>query len=302
MVAALFLALAACGPGGKGDGKPAPSTGPSSEKPATGAAAALAAGEVQVEVRDGRITIVCHDAPRGLVVEKLAREAGFQLTGDLDSQPMTLELQQVAMEQVIPPLLAGASYRAQWRFEKDQERTLLARLEVGDVASTAATTQASHKPKLGEALRERFRAMRDNKPNEKQKQEAAARREERARTQADALEELRSSNPEMRMEAAADIEPEGPALHSLIDTLANDADSRVRAKVAEQLADADGCVASMGLVTATADPDPSVRCAAWHSLEMNCDESMLPQMQPTCAREADPKVRECCTGTLEMCE
>jgi len=294
-----LVALAACEPGGKGGSTP--KAGPSSAGEKSGAASPLAAGEVQIELHDGKVTVVAHDALRGIVVEKLAREAGFQLAGDLDSQAMNLDLQQVSMEQVLPPLLAGVSYRAQWHFEKDQDRTTLARLDIGDVAASAVTT-ASHKPKLGEALRERFRAMRDNKPSEKQKAEAAARREERARTQADALEELRSSSPEMRMEAAADIEPEGPALHTLMDTLANDSDARVRAKVAEQLADADGCVASMGLVTATGDPDPNVRCAAWHSLEMNCDESMLPSMQPTCAREADPKVRECCTGTLEMCE
>src|SRR5262249_44185894 len=160
-------------------------------------------------------------------------------------------------------------YRAQWRYDKDQDRTALARLDVGDTASTAGTTQASHKPKLGDALRERFRAMRENKPTEKQKAEALARREERARTQADALEELRSASPEMRMEAAADIEPEGPALPTLMEALSQDQDPRVRAKVAEQLADADGCVASMGLVTATGDPDANVRCAAWHALEMN---------------------------------
>ena len=292
-VAALF-ALAACGPSEKTK-PPAPEARPAQK----GESPALAAGDVRVEVRDGRVTIVCHDAPRGLVVEKLAREGSFQLAGDLDSVPTTLDLDEVPMDQVLPALLAGASYRAQWRFDKDQNRHLLAKLELGEVPGAA---QAGRKPKIGEALRERIRAMRDKQPSEKQKAEAAARREERARTQADALEELRSSNPEMRMEAAADIDPEGPALGSLMETLASDADPRVRAKVAEQLADADGCVASMGLVNATGDPDPQVRCKAWQSLEMNCDESMLPSMQPKCANETDAKVRECCTGTLEMCE
>jgi hypothetical protein len=288
------VALAACGPSEKAK-TPAPQA-PQTEKsePST-----LAPGEARVELREGRVTIVCHEAPRGLVIEKLAREAGFQLSGDLDSQLMSLDLEDVPMDQVLPALLAGSSYRAQWRFDPDQSRHLLAKLELGDIPGA---TQTAHKPKLGEALRERIRAMRDKQPTEKQKAEAAARREERARTQADALEELRSSNPDMRMEAAADIEPEGPALASLMEALATDADPRVRAKVAEQLADADGCVASMGLVTATSDPDPSVRSAAWHALEMNCDESMLPSMQPVCAKEPDPKVRESCTGTLEMCE
>jgi hypothetical protein len=295
LIAVVAVAVAACGGGEKKKSAPAPP--PSAERPAT---SALAAGEVQIELREGRVTVVCHDAPRGLVVEKLAREAGFELAGDLDSQPMNLQLEQVPMDQVIPALLEGASYRAQWKFDKDQNRHVLANLELGDVP---AASQAAHKPKIAEALRDRIRAMRERaQPTEKQKAEAAARREERARSQADALEELRSSNPEMRIQAAADIEPEGPALSTLMNALAEDADPRVRAKVAEQLADADGCVASMGLVNATADADPSVRCAAWHSLEMNCDESMVPTMQPRCANETDAKVRECCTSTLEMCE
>ena len=295
VAAAALLALAACGPGEKS--KPAAPVGPGAPK---SEAPALAPGEARVEVRDGRVTIVCHDAPRGLVIEKLAREGSFQLTGELDATPTSLDLESVAMDQALPALLKGASYRAQWRFDKDQDRHLLTRLEMGEVTGAA---QAVHKPKIGEALRERIRALRDKQqPTEKQKAEAAARREEHARTQADAMEELRSSNPDMRIEAAGDIEPEGPALASLMEVLSGDADPRVRAKVAEQLADADGCVASMGLVTATADADPTVRCAAWHSLEMSCDESMLPSMQPRCANEPDAKVRECCTGTLEMCQ
>jgi HEAT repeat protein len=256
-------------------------------------------GDVRVEVRDGRVTIACQDAPRGLVVEKLARQAGFELTGDLDSQPTTLAVDDVPMDQVLPTLMAGVAYRAQWRFDKEQSRHDLAKLEVGEVPTTVAS---SHKPHIADALRDRLRAMREKKPNEKAKAEAQARREERARTQADALEELRSSNPDMRMDAAGEIEPEGPALTSLMSALSTDADPRVRAKIATQLADADGCVASMGLVGATADPDPAVRCAAWESLEMNCDESMLPSMQPQCAKETDAKVRECCNSTLEMCQ
>ena len=259
----------------------------------------MAQGDVRVEVRDGRVTIMCQEAPRGLVVEKLARQAGFELSGDLDSQPLTLAVDDVPLDQVLPTVMAGIPYRAQWSFDREQARHSLAKLEVGEVPMTTA---ASHKPHITDALRDRLRAMHDKRPNEKAKAEAQARREERARSQADALEELRSSNPDMRIEAAGDIDPEGPALQLLMSSLSTDQDPRVRAKIATQLADADGCVASMGLVTATGDPDPGVRCAAWESLEMNCDETMLPSMQPQCAKESDAKVRECCTSTLEMCE
>ena len=292
--AAVVAALWGCG---QEQQKPKPRPAqPSAQAPESSSSAQ---GDVRVEVRDGRVTIMCQDAPRGLVIEKLARQAGFELTGDLDSQPVTIAVDDVPLDQVLPTVMAGLAYRAQWSFDKEQSHHVLAKLEVGEVPMTTAS---SHKPHITDALRDRLRAMREKHPSEKQKAEAQARREERARTQADALEELRSSNPDMRIEAAGDIDPEGPALTSLMSSLSTDNDPRVRAKIATQLADADGCVASMGLVNATGDPDPGVRCAAWESLEMNCDESMLPAMQPTCAKESDAKVRECCTSTLEMCQ
>jgi hypothetical protein len=295
-LAAALLALAACERSEKAKAPSAPKA--SAAQPS---AAASSPGDLAIEVRDGLVTVVCQDAPRGLVLERLAREANFDLAGELDSQPMTLKIEGQPMELALPALVAGTSYRAQWRFEQEPQRTALAKLEIGE-GDAVLVTAAKQKPKLGEALRDRIRALRDKKPNEKAKAEAAARREEHARTQADALEELRSSNPEMRMEAAADIEPEGPALSPMLDALANDPDPRVRAKVAEQLGDAEGCTTALALANATADPDPNVRRTTWAGLEMLCDESMLTQLQAKCAHETDASVLEACHSTLEICE
>ena len=131
VAAAALLALAACGPGEKSKGPARAPPTPKTEAPA------LAAGEARVELRDGRVTVVCHDAPRGLVIEKLAREGSFQLAGDLDATPISLDLEAVSMDQVLPALLKGAAYRAQWRFDKDQDRHLLTRLELGEVTGAA---------------------------------------------------------------------------------------------------------------------------------------------------------------------
>src|SRR5262249_34754018 len=269
---------------------------------ATAAAPAPAAtGDLTVEVRDGRVTILCTNQPRGLVLERLGRELGFELVGDLDSTPISLHVEDPPLQPALPALLAGSSYRAQWAWQAEPQRTVLAKLEIGD-ANIANTASTPPKNKLGEALRERIRALRDKKPNEKAKADAAQRREERARSQADALEELHSSNPEMRMEAAADIQPEGPALPPLLDALANDPDPRVRAKIAEQLGDAEGCTTALALANATTDPDPAVRRTTWAGLEMLCDESMLVSLQAKCAHESDPNVQEACRSTLEICE
>ena len=299
LLAAALLALAACERSEKAKGPTAPA--PTAPAPRPAAAATGALGDLTIEVRDGRVTIVCQDTPRGLVLERLAREANFDLSGELDSQPMTLRVEDQPLELALPQLLAGTSYRAQWRFEQEPQRTALFKLEIGDTEA-AMMTAAQPKPKLSEALRDRIRALREKKPNEKAKADAAQRREEHARSQADALEELRSSNPEMRMEAAADIEPEGPALSPLLDALANDPDPRVRAKIAEQLGDAEGCTTALALANATGDPDPNVRRTTWAGLEMLCDESMLNQLQAKCAHETDAGVQEACRSTLEICE
>ena len=298
LFAAALVALVACD---RSEKPKAPSASSGAHAPAA-AATPGGGGDVVIEMHDGRVTIMCQDAPRGLVLERLAREAGFELAGDLDSQPVTLRVDAQPLELALPALLAGSSYRAQWRWEAEPQRTTLAKLEVGDASTATQTAAAQPKNKLGEALRERLRAMREKKPNEKAKADAAQRREEHARTQADALEELRSSNPEMRIEAAADIEPEGPALSPLLDALANDPDPRVRAKIAEQLADAEGCTTALALANATGDPDPAVRRNTWTGLEMLCDESMLIQLQAKCSRETDPSVQEVCKSTLEICE
>ena len=297
MLAAAVLALAACDRSEKAKAPNAPAASaakaPAPEPPG--------AADLVVEVKDGRVTILCQGSPRGLVLERLSRDAGFELVGDLDSQPVTLNLQDQPMEVVLPPLLSGSSYRAEWRWKPEPARSTLAKLEIGE-GNIAGVTTAQPKNKIGEALRERIRALREKKPDEKARADAAHRREERARTQADALEELRSSNPEMRMEAAADIEPEGPALPPLLDALANDPDPRVRAKIAEQLGDAEGCTTALALANATGDPDPNVRKQTWAGLEMLCDESMLTQLQSKCAHETDAGVQEACRSTLEICE
>ena len=107
-------------------------------------------------------------------------------------------------------------YRAQWRFDPKADRHVLARLEVGDATAAAApaalTPEKTKRRRSPTRVRSRLREMREKSGSEEQKAELAARREERARSEADLLEQLRSSNPDMRIEAVAGLDPEGDAL------------------------------------------------------------------------------------------
>ncbi len=272
--------------------------------PSPAAGAAVAQGEANVALANGRVTIVCQDAPRGLLLEKLARLAGFELSGDLDAKPLTLDLQGQPLEPVVALLLEDLPYRAQWKFDARTDRHQLARLEVGDTpapaATPAATAEKAKRREMADALRGQLREQREKGASEEQKAELAARREERARSQADLLEQLRSSNPDMRIEAVEGLEPEGPALEALLDILKNDPDARVREQAAKQGGEADGFMACQGLLDALGDREPAVVLQALDSLEFTCDETVAPLVRQRCAQQVDPAVKERCAEAIEF--
>ena len=296
-LAALILIAGGCGQGEqKGPGTtPAPT-------PAQSAPAAL--GEASVTLQNGRVTIVCQAAPRGLLLEKLARQAGFELSGELDARPLTLDLQAQSLEPVIAVLLEDLPYRAQWKYDAKTDRHSLARLEVGDVPAAPETAAAmADKEKrraMADALRGQLREQREKGGSEEQKAELAARREERVQSQADLLEQLRSSNPDMRIEAVEGLEPDGPALEALLDVLKNDPDARVREKAALQGGEADGFMACQGLLDALGDREPAVVLQALDSLEFTCDETVAPLVRQRCAAAVDPAVKERCSEAIDF--
>lgn len=301
LAAGVLLAVLGCKPSGRTETpKTAPAVSPTASEPALGP------GESRVEVSGGRATVVCREAPRGLLLEKLSRAAGFELLGDLDARPLTLDLRDQPIGEVLQALLLDLPYRAQWRVAGAPLDHVLAKVELGEssAAAPAAAPTAAADPKKarGEAIREKLRAMREGKISDDQRAEIDARREEKARSQADLLEQLRSSTPDMRIEAVNGIDPEGPALTSLTALLVDDPDARVRAAVAEQLGNADGYAAVAALVNALSDPDPTVVMKALDSLQFVGDETLAPILKSKCMNHPDPKVREACAEAAEFVE
>ena len=280
-----------------------------SPAPSRAAGEALAAGEVRVTVRDGRVTIACREAPRGLVVERLAREARFELFGALDAKPLTLDVQHQPLESLVATLLADLSYRAQWRFDERTRSHELARLEVGEIpaagtdGAAAAAADKTKRRGMADALRKQMRELREKaSTGEDQKAEIAARHDEQVRSQADLIEQLRSSNPEMRLEAVEGLDPEGPALPVLVEVLKTDADPRVRQKAAEQAGEAEGFMACQGLLDALGDREPVVVLQALESLEFTCDATVAPIVEQRCAQASDPVVQQRCAEAIDFLE
>ena len=302
LVAAACALSVACGQGDRqGPGEPEVPA----RTPTPTASESLDPGEARVVVRDGLVTIECQAAPRGLLLEKLAREARFEVSGDLDARPLTLDLRNQSLESVIAALLEDLPYRAQWSYDAKKDRHDLARLEVGETPPApeagAAVAAKAKRRDMADALRKQLREQREKESGgEERKAEVAARREERVRSQADLLEQLGSSNPEMRVEAVEELDPEGPALTALLEALKNDPDARVREKAAEQGGETDGFMACAGLLDALGDREPAVVIQALASIEFACDETVAPIVAQHCSQATNPAVLERCTEAIEF--
>jgi HEAT repeat protein len=154
---------------------------------------------------------------------------------------------------------------------------------------------------MAEALRQQMREMREQSgATEDRTAELAARRDEQVRSQADLIEQLRSSNPEMRLEAVEGLDPEGSALTVLLEVLKTDADPRVRQKAAEHCGEAEGYMVCAGLLDALVDREPAVVLQALESLEFTCDATVVPVVEQRCAQAVDPLVQQRCAEAIEF--
>lgn len=95
---------------------------------------------------------------------------------------------------------------------------------------------------------------------------------------AEALNNLRSSDAEVRADAVLDIEPEGVGVRTLVDTL-SDPDPEVRIAVISQLEDGDSPEATAGIVRALSDKDPEVVLQAIDALEFVGDQNSVSDLK-----------------------
>jgi HEAT repeat protein len=117
---------------------------------------------------------------------------------------------------------------------------------------------------------------------------------------AEALNNLRSSDAEVRADAVLDIEPEGIGIRTLVDTL-RDPDPEVRLAVISQLEDGESPEAVAGLVSALGDGDPEVVLEAIDALEFVGDENVLADLRRL-LDHPNQEVREAAEDAIEYLE
>jgi HEAT repeat protein len=114
-------------------------------------------------------------------------------------------------------------------------------------------------------------------------------------------ERLESPDPAARADAVWELDPVGTGLDPLLSLLVRDSDPQVRVAAAEQLADSDSFAAITGLLDALQDTSPRVIIAILESLEINGDESIVPEIEPL-LEHPDQGVREAAAIAIEMLE
>jgi HEAT repeat protein len=115
------------------------------------------------------------------------------------------------------------------------------------------------------------------------------------------LDLLTSSDPQIREEAALEIEADGPGLEALVRLIYDDPDPLVRRAAAAQLEDSDTHAGVQALLHALRDTDSRVVIQAIESLEFAGDESLIPELEQL-LDSRDREVRKAAEEAIEFLE
>jgi HEAT repeat protein len=206
------------------------------------------------------------------VLEQLAAQAGFAIAaGRVDAQPITLQIERVALIDAIELILDGLTYTVEYDFDEASGTRFLALVAIGDAIRYGATDSAAQ----GDARRDPIGRAHEA-PSEEQ---------------AEILLELDNPDPETRADAVFWIDLEGDALERLISMLQSDPDAEVRASVVDRLGEEESAAATAAVAAALRDRDPEVVLRAIEVLEFDAGDWLIPELERLLAHP-DQEVRE----------
>ncbi len=251
------------------------------------AGALLPAGEWQLAVANGVVSIDAVDAPRRPLLEALAQRAGFALeAAPGEWPPLTLRVDAQPLEIALPLLVGELEYTAEWTSEGGAHR--LAKLVVGGPRSVGAGADGTgmRPGEVSDALERALRELHD----------APA-----AWSEEEALRQLKDSDAETRIRAVLALEGEGAGLDALIGAIERDPDPRVRAAATVGLEESEEFAAVQALVGALDDPNAEVVVEAIDSLEFAGDASIVPSLRPLLSH-GDARVRKAAADAIRLLE
>lgn len=239
--------------------------------------------------------------PRRPLFDFLAGELDFELVpGDINIEPVTTQLENGPLRDVLPSLLFDRAYRAAYRVNRATGRHQLSRLEIAPSGATTFVAESgyvvpSYVPQIGSL--EPIAAQRQTSnllspPAPEDPSQAAA-------TWQALVLRLDDADADERIEALEQIDPEGEGWPLIVDRLTRDPDPRVRTVAAEKLEFADTLASVDALVLSLSDPNKQVVLAAIDALEFTDDHTVTEDLERL-LKHADADIREAAVEAIDF--
>ncbi len=267
-----------------------------------------APGQMRVEISDLGVTVLANEAPRIELLQELASAAGFELVlGKLSgNEPETVNVYaiNVSLTDALLRTLAGLPFGLVFGVDPEEGSSVLqvVRLGASQGRNMGQARSMRDPEKRGNRRAERKERLAQRLSSPEFAQEMAEKNRQRQEREAWASTQLDNSDPQVRAEAASNVDVEdADEFARLANLLKNDSSPEVRAAAVERLGDSDSAAARGYQLQALQDPSSPVVLNAIEALEFGGDESLIPQLQPL-LQHPDPEVRERTQEAIDFLE
>ena len=260
-------------------------------------------GSARVSVEGDRISLDAREAPPRVILIELEHALGFELLGgELPREPLTLQLEDRSLGEVLTAVLPGTEFQLQYAYDAGTGSHRVARVLVGEVLLAALSPEAEAEPPAARGQRGQRRAQFEFKRRQQTPEELEKiRRDFLARDEA-ARAVLDDPDPVVRAEAVPDVDIEGPGRDQVFALAESDPDPAVRSAALELLFEEDSQAAREALYQGLSDEDPGVVLKAIDLMEGLGEEEAIPYLQPVFEGHPDPRVRQRAGDVIQYLE
>ena len=221
-----------------------------------------AAGMHEINLSFGKVSIRANQVNERTLLDELATRANFQLlTGDIDWQVVTVDIQAESLQAALVELLMGYPYQIVYAPDKDNRQEILSEVVIGELPAIV-TTDSEQTDAADKAWHEDIEEL------SKDGQQQAY------------IQGLQNQQAEIRATAAKEVEPVGDAFYLLTDMLQKDPSPEVRMATTWALEESDDPLAIEALVKCLQDEDPRVIVECIQSLDFLGDETTVQYLTP----------------------
>ena len=238
------------------------------------------AGKHVIDLYPEKVSIRANQVNERELLNELATLANFQLlTGDIDWQVVSVDIQTESLRAALVELLQGYPYQIVYAPDRDNRQEVLSEVVIAELPDAGMTNSTE----TDTADKAPFNDIED--PSEDGQQQAY-------------IQALQSPKAEVRAAATVEVEPVGDAFYLLTDMLVKDPSPEVRIATSETLEESDDPLAIQALVKCLQDENPAVIVACIQALDFLGDETTVQHLEPLLTHY-DPNVNAAAAEAIE---